>query len=108
MTLSNKAHGPPIIPRIVDLPKLVGQKSHFLFGPRQSGKSFLIRQSLPDAKVYDLLESSTYLALSREPGRIEQELSPDDHVVVIDEIQRLPELLNEAIDSSRIAVCGSC
>jgi uncharacterized protein len=36
-----------------------------------------------------------YLALSQNPGRMAQELSPKDRIVVIDEIQRLPELLNE-------------
>jgi predicted AAA+ superfamily ATPase len=41
------------------------------------------------------LDSATYLTLSRDPGRIAEELTPQDHVVVIDEIQRLPELLNE-------------
>jgi predicted AAA+ superfamily ATPase len=44
---------------------------------------------------YDLLDTSVYLALSREPGRLDQEISARDRVVVIDEIQRLPDLLNE-------------
>jgi predicted AAA+ superfamily ATPase len=50
---------------------------------------------LTDARLYELLDSSIYLALSRDPGRLAQELTPRDRVVVIDEIQRLPELLNE-------------
>ena len=48
--------------------------------------------------MYDLLDTSLYLALSQNPGRIAQELTSDDRdgqIVVIDEIQRLPELLNE-------------
>jgi predicted AAA+ superfamily ATPase len=85
----------PYIDRIVDLKALLSKKSHFLFGPRQTGKTFLIRQTLKEVRVYDLLDSSVYLALSRNPGRIAEELTPDDRVVVIDEIQRLPELLNE-------------
>jgi len=85
----------PYIDRIVDLKALLSKKSHFLFGPRQTGKTFLIRHTLKDVRVYDLLDSSIYLALSRNPGRIAEELSLDDRVVVIDEIQRLPELLNE-------------
>jgi hypothetical protein len=56
----------PTIERVVDLPALVAWKSHFLFGPRQTGKSFLIRHTLPGASLYDLLDSPTYLALSRE------------------------------------------
>lgn len=86
---------PPVVGRLLDLPGLLAKKSHFLFGPRQTGKTFLIHRALPDTRVYDLLDSATYLALSREPGRIAQELRPRDRVVVIDEIQRLPELLNE-------------
>jgi len=85
----------PVVERLLDLRALLAQKSHFLFGPRQTGKTFLIRRSLKDARLYDLLDSSTYLALSRHPGRIAEELTPRDRLVVIDEIQRLPELLNE-------------
>ena len=85
----------PVLDRLLDLPQLVAHKSHFLFGPRQTGKTFLIRRSLPEARVYDLLDSATYLALSRSPERIGQELAEADRMVVIDEIQRLPGLLNE-------------
>lgn len=83
------------IDRALDLKSLLEKKSHFLLGPRQTGKTFLIRHTLKGVKVYDLLDTSVYLALSRNPGRIAQELTPQDRVVVIDEIQRLPILLNE-------------
>jgi len=83
------------IERQLKLLPLLEKKSHFLFGPRQTGKTFLIQNSLKGAKVYDLLDTSIFLALSQNPGRIEQEITPDDRLVVIDEIQRLPELLNE-------------
>ncbi len=89
-------HSGPVVPRLVELPALLQRKSHFLLGPRQTGKTFLIRQSMKGARLYDLLDSSVYLALSQDPTRIAQELTPQDRVVVIDEIQRLPELLNEA------------
>src|SRR3989338_6245873 len=85
----------PEIPRTLDLRALVARKSHFLLGPRQTGKTFLVRQALPRARLYDLLDASVYLALSRDPTRLGQELTPQDRVVVIDEIQRLPELLDE-------------
>lgn len=86
---------PPSIPRTLDLPGLLEKKSHFLLGPRQTGKTTLIRQTLPAAPVYDLLDSSVFLSLSRNPGRLGEELGPEVKVVAIDEIQRLPELLNE-------------
>ncbi len=92
---NNTLENIPHVERIVDLNDLLGKKSHFLFGPRQTGKTFLIRHTLKDIRLYDLLDPSIYLALSRNPGRIAEELTPQDHTVVIDEIQRIPELLNE-------------
>lgn len=86
---------PEFIARAVDLHTLLAKRSYFLFGPRQTGKSFLIRHTLQGVRVYDLLDSPTYLALSRHPERLAQELQPRDRIVVIDEVQRLPHLLNE-------------
>lgn len=85
----------PYIERLLDLPRLLSKRSHFLFGPRQTGKSFLIAHTLTEVRLYDLLESSTYVTLSQNPGRIAEELTSRDRIVVIDEIQCLPELLNE-------------
>jgi predicted AAA+ superfamily ATPase len=83
------------VKRKLDLPALLKKRSHFLLGPRQTGKTSLIRHTLKDVKVYDLLDTSVYLALSQNPGRMAQEINPEERWVVIDEIQRLPELLNE-------------
>jgi predicted AAA+ superfamily ATPase len=87
--------GAPVIARAADLTRWLARKSHFLFGPRQTGKTFLVRQTLPGVRVYDLLDSAVYLALSQHPGRLAEELTQGDRLVVIDEVQRLPELLNE-------------
>ena len=97
MSLSdpNKQTGGQQIDRLVNLQALLEKKSHFLLGPRQTGKTFLVRHTLKNARIYDLLDHAVYLALSQNPGRMAQELSPKDRIVVIDEIQRLPELLNE-------------
>ena len=83
------------VPRALDLKALLVKKSHFLLGPRQTGKTSLVRKSLPGARIYDLLDTATFLALNQNPGRLSEEMEPRDRVVVIDEIQRLPELLNE-------------
>jgi len=83
------------VERILDLPALLEKKSHFLLGPRQTGKTYLIHHALKDVPVYDLLDTSVFLALNQNPGRLAQELSPKQRIVVIDEIQRLPVLLNE-------------
>ena len=95
MTIMPTKGDHPQIERSLDLSALVARKSHFLLGPRQTGKTTLIRRQLPTAVVYDLLDSSVYLSLSRNPGRLAEELQPDTELVAIDEIQRLPELLNE-------------
>jgi predicted AAA+ superfamily ATPase len=85
----------PVIPRTLNLERLLEKKSHFLLGPRQTGKSFLIAHNLTGARLYDLLDTSLYLSLSQRPQRLAEELTPKDRLVVIDEIQRLPTLLNE-------------
>src|SRR5579872_5139462 len=95
----------PVIARTIDLQRLLARKSYFLLGPRQTGKSFLIHQTLPGVRLFDLLDSPTYLALSRNPERIAEELAEHDRLVVIDEVQRLPQLLNEVhrlIEARRI------
>lgn len=85
----------PVIARRLDLNALLQKKSHFLFGPRQSGKSFLIRHTLPNTRVYNLLDAEVFLALSQRPTRMNEEIAEGEQTVVIDEIQRLPSLLNE-------------
>jgi len=87
--------GPPIVPRMLDLKRLLQRKSHFLFGPRQTGKTHLIRRTLPSVRLYDLLDTAAFLTLSQDPSRLGQEIGPAERVVAIDEIQRIPELLNE-------------
>ena len=95
MTHKSTDNGPRWVERRVDLRGLLDKKSHFLLGPRQTGKTSLIRHILKDVRVYDLLDTPVYLALSQNPGRIAQEITPEDRWIVIDEIQRLPILLNE-------------
>ena len=89
---------PPLIPRRLDLRSVVEQKSCFLFGPRQTGKSTLIRQQFADCPVWNLLDQTLFLRLSRNPALIRESLAHrrGTGIVVIDEIQRMPELLNEA------------
>lgn len=83
------------IPRILDLPKLLAAKSYFLFGPRQTGKTFMIRRQFPDAKYYNLHETDTFLKFNQSPHRLRQELTGTDKLVIMDEIQKLPLLLDE-------------
>ncbi len=83
------------VPRALDLARLARRKSLFLFGPRQTGKTALVRQALPAARIYDLLDADVFLTLSRRPAQLGEELGPQDRLVVLDEIQKLPVLLDE-------------
>jgi predicted AAA+ superfamily ATPase len=67
----------------------------FLFGPRQTGKSTLLRQRFPNARYVDLLEANTFRELSAYPESLRQSLTPADRLVIIDEVQKLPALLDE-------------
>lgn len=82
------------ISRKLDIFTVLEHKSCFLFGPRQCGKSSLVRETIPDAYVFDLLNSDTYARLARNTGYIE-EVCRENRPIVIDEIQKMPLLLDE-------------
>ncbi|MDY6953228.1 MAG: ATP-binding protein [Thermodesulfobacteriota bacterium] len=85
------------IGRHLKLAPLLAMKSFFLFGPRATGKTTAIRQQLAQrATVIDLLDSRYFLRLSASPHELESliKAAPAD-IIVVDEIQRIPELLNE-------------
>ena len=82
-----------IYQRITQLPS----RSFFLFGVRGVGKSSWARATLPDAARFDLLDEALFHDLLADPSLFRQLLSgaaPGDWVV-IDEVQRIPSLLNE-------------
>jgi len=89
-------------------------RSFFLFGPRGTGKSTWLQQVLPDAVRFDLLDTSLYLELSRDPHRFEALIGkrPSGSWIVLDEIQKIPSLLDEVhrlmeTRRWRFALCGS-
>jgi predicted AAA+ superfamily ATPase len=71
--------------------------SFFLYGVRGVGKSWWARRSFPDAHHVDLLDEARYQTLLANPGQLGLELRglPARRIVVLDEIQRVPALLNE-------------
>ncbi len=81
--------------RRLNLRELLGKKSFFLFGARATGKTTLIQNSLPDALIIDLLHVKTYRTLLTNPSILEEMIIESNRIVVIDEVQKLPELLNE-------------
>lgn len=85
------------VSRQLQLAPLLAKKSFFLFGPRATGKTTVIRQQLSEtANIIDLLDSRYFLKLSSSPHELESliEANPAE-IIVVDEIQRIPELLNE-------------
>ncbi len=75
----------------------VPEQSFFLLGMRGVGKSTWARQALPDALHLDLLDEALFTDLLADPSLFRQLLSRTEpgHWVVVDEIQRIPRLLNE-------------
>jgi predicted AAA+ superfamily ATPase len=96
--------------RIIKVP----EQSFFLLGPRGSGKSTWLRATFPDAHIIDLLSEETYQRLLANPGQFADELRgvPTGRWVIVDEVQRLPNLLNEVhrfMEERRLkfVLCGS-
>ena len=83
--------------RIIDLNTIIERKSVFLFGPRQTGKSFYLKNAFQNVFYYDLLKTDLYFRFSANPSLLREELlaSTEKKLVIIDEIQKLPVLLDE-------------
>lgn len=86
-----------MIKRQIQLPI---DKNLFLFGPRQTGKSTLLQSLFPESTTYyyDLLKTEEFTRLSAHPELFREEIlsrNPQITHVIVDEIQRVPELLNE-------------
>jgi predicted AAA+ superfamily ATPase len=73
------------------------ERSFFLFGPRGTGKSTLVRQLYPDAYVVNLLDADLCQRLEARPGHLGELIqgNPERTPVVIDEVQRAPCVLTE-------------
>lgn len=92
----------------------VPERSFFLFGARGTGKSTWLRHALPDAVYLDLLDTSLQFELMAEPHRLEAVIGdPGQHGwVVLDEVQKIPKLLEEVhrlmeIKPWQFVLCGS-
>ena len=84
--------------RLLSLPE-PGTETFFLWGPRQAGKSTLLRQRYPDGVWVDLLKADEFRRYVARPELLREELEaagPErSRQVVIDEIQKVPALLDE-------------
>ena len=82
-----------VIPRLIKPPTV----SFFLFGPRGVGKTTWLKQSFPGAHFIDFLEADTFRLYSARPERLREWVlaNPGFKTVVIDEVQKIPDLLTE-------------
>jgi uncharacterized protein len=99
--------------RTLALPR-AGTETFFLWGPRQTGKTTLLHQAYPEAVWLDLLKADEYRRYLERPELLRLELPTDapPPQVVIDEVQKVPKLLDEVHwlhenRRVRFALCGS-
>ena len=83
-----------VLKRLLKIKNL--KQSFFLFGPRGSGKTSWIQQHFSDALYIDLLKTRDYMLLQADPSRLEtMVMAHDSPWTVIDEVQKIPALLDE-------------
>ena len=102
-----------MIERKIKLP-VSGKETFFLWGPRQTGKSTLLHSIYPEAIWIDLLKAEEFRRYLSHPEWLRREITIEGKrpFVVIDEVQKLPELLDEVhwLHENRhvqFALCGS-
>jgi len=102
-----------MIKRWLSLPASPTQ-SFFLWGPRQTGKSSLLKHTYPQAMRIDLLKTDEFLRYTNQPSLFREEVqaSPSPRFVIIDEVQKVPPLLDEVHwlienTSTVFGLCGS-
>lgn len=87
----------------IDLPP---SKSAFLWGPRQVGKSTWIRNHIKSAVVIDLLKTNVFAEYVSRPSLLRERYGKTDQLIVIDEVQKIPTILDEVqwlIDNHQIS-----
>jgi predicted AAA+ superfamily ATPase len=98
--------------RALHLPA-AGTETFFLWGPRQTGKTTLLHQAYPDALYVDLLKADAFRRYTQHPELLREELlAGGARFAVIDEVQKVPALLDEVHwlhenAGIRFGLCGS-
>jgi predicted AAA+ superfamily ATPase len=105
-----------IIKRVLEI-SLPPRQSAFLWGPRKTGKSTYLKVSYPNSVVYDFLQTDLFLEFSKQPSLLRERLLAKndyalDHPVILDEVQKVPQVLDEVhwlIENKglRFILCGS-
>lgn len=83
-----------IIKRLLNI-NLPADKSAFLWGPRKVGKSFWIRQHCQQDVLIDFLKTDVFAEYASKPSLLRERFSNTQQRIVIDEVQMVPEILNE-------------
>ena len=83
------------IKRSLDIKKHLEQKSVLLLGPRRTGKSLFIQQQVKPDLYFNLLETETFSKFAYDPGQLKELIKADHQIICIDEIQKLPNLMDE-------------
>lgn len=75
----------------------IEEDSLFLWGSRQTGKSTLLKRLFPKARLYDLLKTDVRMAFQMRPAQLREEcqMLDEGEIVIIDEVQKIPALLDE-------------
>jgi len=104
------------IKRILNF-ELPSRQSAFLWGPRKTGKSTYLRKAFPNSLVYDFLRTDLFIEFSKNPSLLREQLLAQDsdvlnHPVILDEVQKVPQILDEVhwlIENRglRFILCGS-
>lgn len=89
--------------RLLNMNETLARKSAFLLGPRQTGKSTYLKMCYPDALYINLLRSSEFQRLVSNPHQLQEIIryfaeSSQERLVIIDEVQKIPPLLDEVHD----------
>lgn len=104
------------IDRILNIDLPLGQ-SAFLWGARKIGKSTYLKEKFPDSLVFDFLKSDLFIEFSKNPSLLREQLLAQSkaalrHPVILDEVQKIPQILDEVhwlIENKglQFILCGS-
>ena len=83
-----------IISRLLNI-ELPPNRSAFLWGPRKTGKTYWITRNFPDSVLIDLLKTDVFADYVSRPSLLRERYQDHQGLIVIDEIQKVPDLLNE-------------
>jgi predicted AAA+ superfamily ATPase len=105
-----------IIDRILNI-ELPPRQSAFLWGARKTGKSTYLKKKFPDSLVFDFLKTDLFIEFSKRPSLLREQLLAQSedmtgHPVILDEVQKVPQILDEVhwlIENKgfQFILCGS-